>query len=196
MNDLNNYQYFLVVDLEATCCNLNTISRQEMEIIEIGAVMVEANNLTVIDKFQTFIKPVRHPILTDFCQQLTSITQAQVTNAPNYPEAIDKFKKWLYQYPNFIFGSWGDYDRQQFRQDCDYHRVSYPLGSQHINLKKLFSTNQGLKKRYGMAQALKLADLELQGTHHRGIDDAQNIAKLMPFILGKKKINIEKIQEK
>jgi inhibitor of KinA sporulation pathway (predicted exonuclease) len=39
-----------------------------------------------------------------------------------------------------------------------------------------------------MAQALRLAEIELQGTHHRGIDDARNIARLMPFILGIKKL--------
>jgi len=53
-----------------------------MEIIEIGAVMVEAQGLTVIDEFQTFIKPVRYPILTEFCKSLTSITQEQVDQAP------------------------------------------------------------------------------------------------------------------
>ena len=39
-----------------------------------------------------------------------------------------------------------------------------------------------------MAQALKLVGIELQGTHHRGIDDAKNIAKLLPYILGQKQI--------
>ena len=38
-----------------------------------------------------------------------------------------------------------------------------------------------------MAQALKLAGLELDGTHHRGIDDARNIARLLPFIVGDQK---------
>ena len=186
--NLEKYQYFLVLDLEATCSDKKQISRQEMEIIEIGAVMVEAENLTTIDEFQTFIKPVRNPLLTDFCKQLTSITQAQVDNAPNYTEAIDKFKQWLYQYSNYIFGSWGNYDRKQIEQDCQFHRISYPIASEHINLKKLFSSNQKLNRRYGMAEALKLVRIELQGTHHRGIDDAKNITKLMPYILGKQKI--------
>ena len=151
--------------------------------------MVEAESLAIVSEFQTFVKPVRNPLLTDFCQQLTSITQAQVDNAPNYAEAINKFKQWLYQYPNFVFGSWGDYDRKQIEQDCQFHQVSYPIASEHINLKRLFSSNHNLQKRYGMAQALKLVGVELQGTHHRGIDDAKNIAKLLPYILGQKKID-------
>jgi 3'-5' exoribonuclease 1 len=35
---------------------------------------------------------------------------------------------------------------------------------------------------------LELTSLPLEGTHHRGIDDARNIAKLLPYILGQKKL--------
>ena len=34
-----------------------------------------------------------------------------------------------------------------------------------------------------MAHALKLVGLFLEGTHHRGIDDARNRVKLLPWIL-------------
>jgi inhibitor of KinA sporulation pathway (predicted exonuclease) len=81
--NLENYERFLVLDLEATCCDRQTIPSAQMEIIEIGAVMLEAQQLTPISEFQTFIKPVRHPVLTEFCQRLTSITQDLVDNAPN-----------------------------------------------------------------------------------------------------------------
>ncbi|VXD16618.1 Exonuclease RNase T and DNA polymerase III (fragment) [Planktothrix paucivesiculata PCC 9631] len=64
-----------------------------------------------------------------------------------------------------------------------------PIAYPHINLKQLFSRTQGLPKRYGMAQALQLAGIPLEGTHHRGIDDARNIAKLLPFILDQQRVN-------
>jgi inhibitor of KinA sporulation pathway (predicted exonuclease) len=187
-NSFKKYDYFLVIDLEATCCDKQTITSREMEIIEIGAVMVEASNLLLVSEFQTFIKPVRHPILTSFCQQLTSISQEQIDRAPTYKEAISNFKEWLKNYSNSIFSSWGDYDRKQFEQDSNFHKISYPFCCEHINLKQLFTDTQRLPKRYGMKGALKLAGIELEGTHHRGIDDARNIAKLLPYILGKWKI--------
>jgi inhibitor of KinA sporulation pathway (predicted exonuclease) len=189
--NLNQYDYFLVLDLEATCCDKGSIKRHEMEIIEIGAVMVEAPTLTIIDQFQTFIKPVRYPVLTPFCKALTSITQKQVEQAPGYVEAITLLQKWLSNYPNTIFGSWGDYDYNQFKQDSKFHHIPFPITYPHINLKKLFHETQNLAKRYGMAEALELAGIELEGTHHRGIDDAKNIAKLLPFILGKQLISTE-----
>ncbi|MGL5878057.1 MAG: 3'-5' exonuclease, partial [Xenococcaceae cyanobacterium] len=64
-----------------------------------------------------------------------------------------------------------------------------PLSSKHLNLKQLFSENQNLPKKYGMAQALDLVGIKLVGTHHRGIDDARNIAKLLPYILGREKLS-------
>ena len=179
------YENYLIVDLEATCCDKKTFPTTEMETIEIGAVMVNAETFAVIDEFNTFIKPVRHPILTNFCTQLTSIRQEDVDNAPKYPEAIALFKQWLYQYSNFLFCSWGDYDRMQIEQDSRFHKVPFPIGANHLNIKVKFSEKQLIKKKLGMAQALAACGLELSGTHHRGIDDARNMAKLVPYIFDK-----------
>lgn len=187
--NLQHYNYYLVVDLEATCCDRRNIRKEEMEIIEIGAVMVHSESLSIVDEFQSFIKPIRHPILTEFCKSLTSISHAQVDRAPTYPEAIALLKNWLSGYSNGVFGSWGDFDRKQFQQDSNFHKVPFPIAYPHVNLKQLFSQKQGLRKRHGMAKALTLAGLPLEGTHHRGIDDARNIAKLLPYILERKQLS-------
>ncbi|GCB43383.1 exonuclease [Streptomyces sp. NL15-2K] len=43
----------------------------------------------------------------------------------------------------------------------------------------------GLRKRPGMAQALRIAGLPLEGRHHRGEDDAWNIAALVLHLAGR-----------
>ncbi|WP_027707028.1 3'-5' exonuclease [Zooshikella ganghwensis] len=189
MEAMSKYKYFLIIDLEATCCDQKTIARNQMEIIEIGAVLTEAKTLAIVDEFQTFIRPVRNPVLTPFCTELTSITQKNVDNAPGFAEAIEHLKQWLQSYSSYIFCSWGDYDKKQFEQDCQFHQVAYPLTNGHINIKKAFSEAQGLKRKYGMSTALNLIGAQLEGTHHRGIDDARNMVKLMPFVLGCKKLS-------
>ncbi|MEO0967184.1 MAG: 3'-5' exonuclease [Cyanobacteria bacterium J06639_18] len=185
---LFSYDHYLIVDLEATCCDKFSIPQKEMETIEIGAVIVEAVGLNVIDEFTIFIKPVRHPILTAFCTELTTIKQADLENAPTFSQAAETFKCWFEKYKNSIFCSWGDYDKNQLERDAKYHKIPYPMGNEHVNIKKLFSLALGTKKQYGMAKALKMVGLSMDGTHHRGIDDAKNLAKLMPFIIGRKKI--------
>jgi inhibitor of KinA sporulation pathway (predicted exonuclease) len=47
------------------------------------------------------------------------------------------------------------------------------------NAKIRFTEAHGLRKRPGMAQALEIAGLKLDGRHHRGDDDSWNIAALV-----------------
>lgn len=176
--------HYLVIDFEATCCDRGSVPRTEMEIIEIGAVMADASNFEVIDDFQTFVRPARHPRLTSFCTKLTSIRQQDVDAAPAFTDAIRAFRTWLYRYSGFVFCSWGDYDRSQLLQDCRFHRVPYPIAAQHMNLKQLFVERQRLSKKPGLGEAVRLARLEFSGTAHRGIDDARNIARLLPYVFG------------
>ncbi len=179
-------KYFLIVDVEATCSHDESLPRDEMEIIEIGAVMLNGSTWEIESDFQLFIRPVKHPKLTDFCTQLTTIRQQDVDAAPTFPEAISHFKEWIYSFPNHIFCSWGDYDKHQFIQDCKFHNISYPFSSEHRNIKKEFTNYCGVLKKFGMAQALEYLGIELQGTHHRGIDDARNIAAILKHMNTKK----------
>ena len=85
----------------------------------------------------------------------------------------------------FTLCSWGAYDLNQLRQDCERHRLELPVSlEKHINLKQEFALKMNVRP-CGMAKALRIAGLELEGTHHRGIDDARNIAKLARLILSK-----------
>jgi inhibitor of KinA sporulation pathway (predicted exonuclease) len=176
--------FYLVLDLEATCCDQGTIPREETEIIEIGAVMVQASTLQLVDEFCTFVRPVLHPRLTAFCTEMTSIAQQQVDSAPLLAEALLHIRRWAEQYPRYLFCSWGDYDRNQIEHECQRAGIPYPFAGDHLNLKVLFSQQQGLQKRFGMAGALRKVGLPLEGTHHRGIDDARNIARLLPYVVG------------
>ena len=183
----NRNFYFIIVDLEATCSNDGTIPSHEMEIIEIGAVMLNRATWAIDSEYQQFVRPVKHPQLTPFCTELTSITQQDIEAAPKFTEVISHFKEWIYSCPSHVFCSWGNYDKKQFIQDCEFHNVPYPFGSEHRNLKKEFSDYLGVSKRFGMAQALQHLGIEFKGTHHRGIDDARNIAAIFRHINTTKK---------
>lgn len=177
---------FLIVDVEATCWE--TPRETQSEIIEIGAVAVDWTG-SALDEFQTFVRPILNPELSDFCMDLTHITQADVDGAPPLPEALARFKPWAKPLGPMTFTSWGDYDRKQLVRDCALHRVPYPLPGRHINLKKAFARIHH-RKPMGMSRALKLVGIELQGTHHRGIDDARNIARILAHILQAKQRDV------
>ncbi len=176
--------YYLVIDLEATCDENHRIPRERTEILEIGAVLVAERTLRIEDELQTFVKPVLHPQLTPFCTKLTSIVQTEVDAAPKFPEAINALRAFVGKKP-VLFCSWGDYDKSQFTRDAARHRVSLPFGREHMNLKRAFSERLGESRPYGLGQSLTRLGLRFQGTAHRGIDDARNIARLLPMILGR-----------
>lgn len=67
-------RFYLVIDLEATTSDDGSLPPEQMETIEIGAVLVDAQTLAVVDEYQSFVRPVRHPRLLPFCTKLTSIT--------------------------------------------------------------------------------------------------------------------------
>lgn len=175
---------YLIVDLEATCSNDGSVPRHEMEIIEIGAVLQNARTFEIESEFQTFVRPVRHPRLTPFCTELTSITQEQVDTAPLFPEALRAMKEWMEGFEDALFCSWGNYDRSQFLQDCEYHAVAYPFDSGHLNLKEEFSRALATGRRFGVGGALRRLGLQFEGMHHRGIDDARNIARIVKAVAG------------
>jgi inhibitor of KinA sporulation pathway (predicted exonuclease) len=54
-----------------------------------------------------------------------------------------------------------------------------PGASPHRNEKTLFAVGRGLPTEVGLPQAMALLGLKLEGTHHRGHDDAWNIAAVL-----------------
>lgn len=174
--------HWLVIDLEATCSNNNQFPREEMEIIEIGAVIADGKTFRPIEEFQTFVRPVRHPGLTEFCRELTGIEQSDVDSAECFPAAMLSLTEWMANFPNAVFCSWGEYDRRQFERDCRFHKMGWPFGDRHLNLKKEYARRFGLKRGEGFGNALSKSGLTFEGRPHRGIDDARNVVRLMPTI--------------
>lgn len=131
------------------------------------------------------MRPVRNPRLTPFCTQLTSIEQADVDDAHGFVETVGQFREWLRPYRLTAWGSWGNYDRRQIQQDCDFHGIPFPIEDKHFNLKERFAERAGLSRPTGLGKALEIAGFQFLGTPHRAIDDARNIARLMPFMYGR-----------
>jgi len=174
----------LVIDLEATCDEGDGLPTMDMEIIEIGAVWATVEG-SVLDTFQALVRPVVRPHLTPFCRQLTNIQQADVDGAELFPAVAARLASFAqrHQAPGATWGSWGQFDFKQLARDCERHGVQNPLAAfEHVNLKRRFAKARKIKE-VGMARALQMVGLPLDGAHHRGLDDARNITKLLPWSL-------------
>jgi 3'-5' exoribonuclease 1 len=176
---------YIIVDLEATCWEAK--DQTPNEIIEIGAVCINDKN-ELIGEFDVMIRPMIHPILSDFCTKLTSITQADVQNAPLFPEGVKQFQDWIAHFGEpYCLCSWGFYDKKQLRLDCEWHGLDSSWVKNHISLKHQLPKVMGkpFARLLGMQGALEQEKLKFEGTHHRGIDDAKNIAKIFMKYFGK-----------
>lgn len=173
----------LVVDLETTCDEPRPT--WQGEVTEIGIAVLNCKNLEIESLHSTFVVPTSTPV-TPFCTQLTTITPEMVSKANGartFPEAI----KWLEQFNarDTVWASWGDFDRKQFERQCRDEHVKYPFGPNHINVKTLFALFNQMKRGIGTKEAVEVSGLTWKGTHHRGVDDAENIAGLLAAILRK-----------
>lgn len=175
--------HYLVIDLEATCDDQPDWPRDDAEIIEIGAVLVDAATLAETLRFQTFVRPVRRPRLTPFCTALTAITQAEVDAAPAYPEAIAALRAALREAPRPVFCSWGSFDERLFGAESARRDAPHPFEG-HWNVKSAFTARARTRRRYGLKAALDRVGLTFEGAHHRALDDARNVVRLLPWCLG------------
>lgn len=174
----------IVVDLEATCWSaeedpkLHALQSEASEIIEIGAVALDAD-LRPLREFQQFVRPVRHPRLSDFCTHLTSITQADVDGAGLFADVYAAFVSWMGGHTaDLRFVSWSRYDHRQLVRECRLNDLERPAWHP-IDAKQEFTewarAHTGLRLRYGLARALEYLNIPFSGTAHRGIDDARNL---------------------
>lgn len=166
-----------IVDVESTCWEGRPPAGQVSEIVEIGLAVVDVSSGDRVSRHRIVVRPERSTV-SKFCTELTGLTQAEVDAGASFAQACAELagdhaagcRTWA---------SWGDYDRKQFRRQCDVASVRYPFGARHINAKTVFATASELPRPVGMARALQMAGLSLEGRHHRGDDDAWNIAALV-----------------
>ena len=175
------FDRIVVVDVEATCWAADPPPDQTSEIIEIGVCLLNVANGERLDRESILVRPMQSSV-SAFCTQLTSLTQEQVEQGISFEEACSilctRFKT-----KERAWASYGDYDRGMFERQCKRQEVKYPFSAGHINVKTLLAAICGLKHETGLSKALKLLGVPLEGTHHRGVDDAWNIAGVLSRII-------------
>jgi inhibitor of KinA sporulation pathway (predicted exonuclease) len=182
MNYTNN---IIIIDLEATCWNGTIPEGQVNEIIEIGICVLDTSTGEITKNDGILIRPERSEV-SPFCTELTTITQAQLDDQGiSFKEALTLLRE-RYNAHYYTWASYGAYDLNMMKNQCKLRGLDYPLSQNHINVKTYFSETKGLKRKVGMKGALGILEIPLEGTHHRGVDDAKNIAKILHWCLNSK----------
>ncbi len=171
----------LVVDIEATCWRDDPPLGEESEIIEIGLCELDIATGMRGEPQAILIQPQRSE-LSEFCSELTTLTPEMLVGGTTF-EAACALLLDDYRSQERTWASYGDYDRLQFQSQCSTWGVPYPFGRSHINVKNLLALNQGLKREVALQRGMRLLGLPFEGTVHRGVDDAWNIAAMLARVL-------------
>lgn len=170
----------LIIDLEATCWNGKIPAGESSEVIEIGIAVLDTETGDINENKGILIKPIKSTV-SEFCTELTTITQDLLDREG---VSFDEECKFLAKnYQHYTWASYGAYDIKMMKSQCMMRNIEYPLSANHINVKELFYETKDLKKKVGMNGALGILNIPLEGVHHRGVDDAKNIAKILYWCL-------------
>ncbi|KAF7662370.1 hypothetical protein LDENG_00237430 [Lucifuga dentata] len=192
------FSYLIVIDFESTCWREK--NNYSQEIIEFPAVLLNTSTGEVESEFHTYVQPQEHPILSDFCTELTGITQMQVEAGIPLHICLSRFSRWLQTlqlqmgvvFPREHVGSasspsqkpctfltWSDWDLGVCLQyECKRKQLYKPdVLNTWIDLRSTYKLFYSRKPK-GLNGALQDLGIQFSGREHSGLDDARNTAQL------------------
>lgn len=173
----------IIIDLEATCWENDRIpAGQKTDIIEIGICELNRTTQAISKKQSIYVIPERSKI-NKFCTELTGITPQLIEEKGIYfEEACEKIRD-EYHSIQLTWAGFGNFDKDQIVEQCDYFGIEKPFSENYINVMYQFKNYNGLHKMMGLKRALKFLNMNFEGNHHSGADDAYNAAKILREIL-------------
>lgn len=187
------YDYFLVLDLEG-----------KEEIIEFPVALVDAKTLEIVDRFHRYCVPVtfsedRLKIYITTKYGKWGLADKWFSSAISFADTLVQFQEWMAEHKliasaststpadgssedtySFAFVTCGNWDiKTQIPKQCSYSGVPVPeYFHQWVNLKDVY-LNFYAHRALGMAEMLNGLSIKMQGHHHSGADDVENIAAIL-----------------
>ena len=180
----------IVVDLE-----MNEISRKyrevkalcKMEIIEIGAVLLD-ENYTEIGHFKTLVKPQFNEEIEPLFERITGITTKMVENAPVFEDGLKMFLSWCQSVNDDIqLYQWSDSDLIQLTKEMSLKEVVLSEKEQRLlmgwnDFQKEYGDKLMLQRQVSLKNAIMYAGLDFEGKEHDALCDARNTGILLRII--------------
>ncbi|KAG1365509.1 hypothetical protein COCNU_12G005090 [Cocos nucifera] len=154
------FQYFVVIDFEATCDKEKNLHPQE--IIEFPSVLVNSATGQLEASFQTYVRPLYHQCLSNYCKELTGIQQIQIKR--RIESSLD---------PNALT-----------LKDFCYHHTTIWRWIRGHNAKLQYVMSPPIRKaEHGKAlrAALSTGTLQLVGTDHCALNSTQKALGIDDF---------------
>lgn len=183
---MNEPKYYIVFDVER---NFRPYKSQDpSEVVDIGAIKVEASTMRMIGRFALLVKPTAP--LTRHTTKLTGITKQDLKEVEMFPKVIEQFLQFTED--DCMFVTWGKEDYKFLAQDCQLHHIECPSieNERKFDLQKFVF--QAYEELFIDTPSLKFAveqfALEWEGKQHRAYADAKNTLNIFLKVCKEKDI--------
>jgi inhibitor of KinA sporulation pathway (predicted exonuclease) len=167
----------LSVDVERTCWDGDPPDGMRPEIIQIGLVEVDFDNLRLGREARMFVRPYLSTV-SPYCTSITGIT----------PEILKREGRPFAEVLRTIAKDWGPAHKSLLSWGSDWHGIEaecrengyvnpFPAEGA-INIGQAFTLLHGARSRLGLYAALEAVGIEPVGSRHDGLDDAKNAGLL------------------
>ncbi|KAG6490677.1 uncharacterized exonuclease domain-containing protein At3g15140-like [Zingiber officinale] len=184
-----NLDYLLVLDLEG-----------KVEILEFPVLMIDAKSMDYVDSFHRFVRPTmmsEHRINEYIEGKYGKLGVERVWHDTAIPfkDVLQEFELWMQSHQLWekerrgllnraAFVTCGNWDlKTKIPEQCKILKIKTPsYFMEWINLKDVY-LNFYKRRATGMMTMLRQLEIPSLGSHHLGIDDAKNIARVLQRML-------------
>ncbi len=122
---------------------------EHREVIQVGATLTDTDRFIEQFTLKALIRPQINTVLSDYCINLTGITQEQVEGGVDFPTFLQMFFGWCHDFELYCFDSRVDgsrlFDRDVLVENCDLLKIWHPF---QVQLERFHNINE-IFHRYG-----------------------------------------------
>jgi inhibitor of KinA sporulation pathway (predicted exonuclease) len=170
------------IDLEGTC-ERDKRDIKTQEVIDIGIVWTDVSGSVVLGEVSTLVKPSGR--ISEFCTELTGITQEEVDMANPFESAWTTLWYFLPQFSKWY--SWGTFDKDIFEEEWNRVEITEQVLDNHVDLAAVYKKGVGVRR--GRRRALKYSGGKPYGDNHRGLSDAHDVRQIYEYLYKNNMIN-------
>lgn len=146
---------------------------EHREIVQIGAIKVDANTLTEIDSFNHFVKPTLNPELSEYFTNLTGISQKQIDELGiEYPVALSEYFSWAENFDTYSFGKG---DEKVLRENCELKGIPFLPKGKFFNMRDTFRKYGIPVENYNSGNIVEAFGIKKERSAHNALNDVRTI---------------------
>ena len=185
-----------LLDIEMTCdgkqengkfIDDGRMKRAQREIISVGFVVCD-DKYNMKNRYSSFVKPVHNTIITDYCENLTGITQNDVDRGKKCNNAFRDIREMCKRYSvDYVF-TFGNADKYGISTSAKWIRKKGDkVNNLYFIAEKIFDVRPAILKGIGcknytrspsLSKIAESLEVKMKGKEHDALNDAVLLYKI------------------